>query len=137
MCASVPDGFGVDLINRIWSENPGVGTDEFGDEVVDLITEAVELEKTYSYEACPDEVLDMSAEQFTEYVEHIVDRRLGQLDLPDRRVSRRWRSTPPNCTHQSWTPISNYATWKSERHRTNFSRTQAAHILVLKLFQPR
>jgi hypothetical protein len=27
------------------SENPRVWTDEFGDEVVDLITEAVELEK--------------------------------------------------------------------------------------------
>jgi ribonucleoside-diphosphate reductase beta chain len=42
MCAPIPDGFGVDLINRIWSENPGVGTDESGDGVVDLITEAVE-----------------------------------------------------------------------------------------------
>ena len=45
MRASVLDGFGVDLIKQIWAENPGVWTDEFGDEVVDLITEAVELEK--------------------------------------------------------------------------------------------
>jgi len=29
------------------SENPRVWTDEFGDEVVDLITEAVELEKIH------------------------------------------------------------------------------------------
>nr|WP_049940914.1 hypothetical protein [Halomicrobium mukohataei] len=26
----------------------------------------------------------MSAEQFAEYVEHIADRRLGQLDLPEQ-----------------------------------------------------
>lgn len=36
MRASVLDGFGVNLIKRIRSENPGVWTDEFGDEVVDL-----------------------------------------------------------------------------------------------------
>ena len=38
MRASVLDGFGVNLIKQIWSENPGVWTEEFGDEVVDLIT---------------------------------------------------------------------------------------------------
>jgi ribonucleoside-diphosphate reductase beta chain len=77
-------GFGVDLVNQIRTENPGVWTDEFGDEVVDLITEAVELEKIYAYEACPDDILGMSAEQFAEYVEHVADRRLGQLDLPEQ-----------------------------------------------------
>jgi len=41
MRASVLDGFGVAFIKQIWSENPRVWTDE----VVDLITEAVELEK--------------------------------------------------------------------------------------------
>ncbi|MFB6173161.1 MAG: ribonucleotide-diphosphate reductase subunit beta, partial [Halobacteriales archaeon] len=65
-------GFGVDLINQIRRENPGVWTDDFGEEVVDLITEA-----------CPEEVLGMGAEQFAEYVEYIADRRLGQLDLPE------------------------------------------------------
>ena len=74
----------MDLIKQIWSENPGVWIDEFGDEVVDVITEAVELERIYAYEACPDEILGMSAEQFAEYVEHIADRRLGQLDLPEQ-----------------------------------------------------
>ncbi len=33
---------------------------------------------------CPDEILGMSTEQFAEYVEHIVDRRPGQLDLPEQ-----------------------------------------------------
>ena len=47
MRASVLDGFGVNLIEQIWSENPGVWTAEFGDEVVDLITEAVELRKLH------------------------------------------------------------------------------------------
>ncbi|ELY72320.1 ribonucleotide-diphosphate reductase subunit beta [Natrinema pallidum] len=77
-------GFGIDLINQIRAEHPSAWTDEFGDEVIDLITEAVELEQIYAYEACPDGLLGMSAEQFAEYVEHIADRRLEQLDLPEQ-----------------------------------------------------
>ena len=76
--------FGVDLINEIRSEHPGVWTDDFGDEVIDLITEAVELEQIYAREACPDDILGMSSEQFVEYVEHIADRRLDQLNLPEQ-----------------------------------------------------
>ena len=51
MRASVPDGLGVDLIGQIWSKSPDVWTAEFGDEVVDLITEAVELENIYTHES--------------------------------------------------------------------------------------
>jgi len=77
-------GFGVDLINQIRAERPGVWTDAFGEEVTDLIVEAVELEQLYARGACPDDLLGMSAEQFEAYVEHVADRRLGQLDLPER-----------------------------------------------------
>ncbi len=76
-------GFGVDLVNQIRDENPGVWTDEFEAEIRDLITEAVELEQIYAHEACPDEILGMSAEAFAEYVEHVADRRLGQLDMDE------------------------------------------------------
>jgi len=55
--------------------DPGAWTDEFGDEVVDLITEAVELGDVYTYEACTDEILDLSAEQ----TKHMW---LGQFDSP-------------------------------------------------------
>ena len=77
-------GFGVDLVNQIRTENPGVWTDEFEAEMAELIAEAVELEKIYAHEACPDEILGMSSEAFAEYVEHIADRRLGQLDMDER-----------------------------------------------------
>jgi ribonucleoside-diphosphate reductase beta chain len=75
-------GFGVDLINQIRAENPSVWTEAFEREVIDLVTEAVDLERIYAHEACPDDVLGMSAEGFAEYVEHVADRRLEQLDLP-------------------------------------------------------
>jgi len=75
-------GFGVDLVNQIRSENPEVWTEDFESEVIDLVTEAVELEQIYAREACPDGMLGMSADQFAEYVEHVADRRLDQLDCP-------------------------------------------------------
>ena len=58
--------------------------DEFRDEVVDVLTEAVELEKIYAYEACSEDTLGMSAGQFAENVDHVADRRVGQLDLPEQ-----------------------------------------------------
>ncbi|MFC7205065.1 ribonucleotide-diphosphate reductase subunit beta [Haloferax namakaokahaiae] len=73
--------FGIDLINTIRDENPGVWTDEFEAEVRELVVEAVALEATYAREACPPDVLGMSAEQFVEYVEYVADRRLGQLRM--------------------------------------------------------
>ena len=77
-------GFGVDLIDQIRTERPGVWTDEFDSEVIDLIEEAVELEQIYAREACPEEILGMGPEQFADYVEYIADRRLDQLDLPEQ-----------------------------------------------------
>jgi len=76
-------GFGVDLIEQIRAEQPGVWTDEFEAELRDQILTAVDLERAYAREACPEEILGMGPEQFAEYVEYVADRRLGQLDMPD------------------------------------------------------
>ena len=74
--------FGCDLINTIKSENPSVWTPEFQDEIVDLIRQAVELEKRYAWDACPEGLLGINPEKFCRYVEHITDRRLKRLGLP-------------------------------------------------------
>jgi len=74
-------GFGVDLINQIRQENPGIWTPDFEAEVRDLMTEAVDLEQRYARKACPDEILGMGPKQFSEYVEHVADRRFGQLEM--------------------------------------------------------
>lgn len=75
-------GFGVDLINAIVDENPGVWTEEFQVEVVNLVREAVELEDIYVEEACDEDIMGISPEQVKQYVRYIADRRLRQLDLP-------------------------------------------------------
>ncbi len=74
--------FGCDLINTIKAENPEVWTPEFQKEISDLIEESVVLEKTYAFDACPQGMLGINAEQFAIYVEYITDRRLERIDLP-------------------------------------------------------
>ncbi len=74
--------FGCDLINTIKAENPGCWTQEFQDEIVELIKKAVVLEKQYAYDACPKGLLGINASQFGDYVEYITDRRLERIGLP-------------------------------------------------------
>ena len=40
------------------------------------------LEKAYAFDACPQGLLGINAEQFSAYVEYIADRRLERIDLP-------------------------------------------------------
>ena len=74
--------FGCDLINTIKTENPEIWTKEFQEKIVNLIKKAVDLEKAYAFDACPQGMLGINAEQFAEYVEYITDRRLERIDLP-------------------------------------------------------
>jgi ribonucleoside-diphosphate reductase beta chain len=74
--------FGCDLINTIKAENPVFWTDAFTEEITGLIVRAVELEKRYAWDACPNGLLGMNAQLFCDYVEHIADRRLERIGLP-------------------------------------------------------
>lgn len=74
--------FGADLTNTIVHEHPEVWTEEFQTNVVALVKRGVELEKNYAYEACPEGILGINADQFAHYVEHIADRRLERINLP-------------------------------------------------------
>lgn len=74
--------FGCDLINTIKAENPDAWTQEFQDELVELISQSVILEQRYAHDACPNGLLGINAEQFSEYVEYIADRRLERIGLP-------------------------------------------------------
>ncbi len=81
---SIHLAFGCDLINTIKAEFPEIWTNQFQDEIVKLIDQAVVLEQKYAYDACPDGLLGINAEQFAQYVDYIADRRLERLGLPKR-----------------------------------------------------
>jgi len=79
---SVHLAFGCDLINTIKNENPEIWTEDFKNEIIELIKNSVDLEKKYAYDACPKGLLGINAQQFCDYVEYIADRRLERIGLP-------------------------------------------------------
>lgn len=78
---SVHLAFGCDLINAIKQENPEVWSPEFQQEMSRLIEQAVKLEQRYAHDACPEGLLGINAQQFSDYVEYIADRRLERIGL--------------------------------------------------------
>jgi ribonucleoside-diphosphate reductase beta chain len=73
---------GLDMINGIRAENPGVWTPAFGAEVAEMIDEAYRLEVAYARDCLPRGVLGLTAGLFEDYVGYIADRRLERLGLP-------------------------------------------------------
>jgi ribonucleoside-diphosphate reductase beta chain len=79
---SIHLAFGCDLIIAVKEENPAAWTQAFQDDIVELIKKAVILEKRYAHDACPEGILGINAQQFSDYVEYIADRRLERIGLP-------------------------------------------------------
>lgn len=80
--------FGIDLINGVKEENPDLWSNEFQQEIVELIDEAVKLEIQYAHDCLPRGILGLSAPMFNEYVQHIADRRLERIGLKARYNSK-------------------------------------------------
>ncbi|NSW80991.1 ribonucleotide-diphosphate reductase subunit beta [bacterium] len=78
---SIHLAFGCDLINTIKEENKGIWTSDVQKNITDLIIQAVDHEKKYAFDACPNGLLGINPEQFCEYVEYIADRRLERIGL--------------------------------------------------------
>jgi ribonucleoside-diphosphate reductase beta chain len=80
--------FGIDLINGIKAENPDIWTEQFQEEIYDLIREAVRLEINYATDCLPSGILGLNSELFVEYVQHIADRRLERIGLKSQWGSK-------------------------------------------------
>ena len=73
--------FGIDLINQLKLENPGLWTPAFKAEIRDLFEQAVELEYRYAEDTMPRGVLGMNASMFKGYLRYIANRRATQIGL--------------------------------------------------------
>lgn len=80
--------FGVDLINTIKQENQEIWTQDFQDEIYDMIDTAVNLEVQYAEDCLPKGILGLNANLFSEYVRYIADRRLERIGLKPRYNKR-------------------------------------------------
>ena len=73
--------FGIDLINQLKLENPGLWNSEFKAEIKALFMTAVELEYKYAEDTMPRGVLGMNASMFKGYLRYIANRRAQQIGL--------------------------------------------------------
>jgi ribonucleoside-diphosphate reductase beta chain len=78
---SIHLNFGIDLINGIREENPGIWNEEFEAEIRAMILQAVELEVAYAQDCMPKGILGLNAGLFREYVQYIADRRFDRLNM--------------------------------------------------------
>ena len=76
--------FGIDVINQIKLENPHLWTEEFKEEVTQMILEGTALEIEYARDTMPRGVLGMNAAMMEEYLHFIANRRLTQLGLSEQ-----------------------------------------------------
>ncbi len=70
------------LLLSLVDENPDIWTEDFRKELVDLMKEAVALEKAFIEDCLPVNALGLSAAEFTQYIDYIADRRLESVGLP-------------------------------------------------------
>ncbi|KAA2213620.1 ribonucleotide-diphosphate reductase subunit beta [Pseudoroseomonas oryzae] len=78
---SIHLNFGIDVINQIRAENPGLWTAEFAEEVRTMLHEACELEVAYGRDTMPRGFLGLNAGLCEQYMHFITNRRCAQLGL--------------------------------------------------------
>ena len=74
--------FGIDVINQIKIENPDLWTQEFIEEIKEMMRTAAALEYRYAKETMEDGIVGLSLKQFDVFVKYIADRRLEQIGVP-------------------------------------------------------
>jgi ribonucleoside-diphosphate reductase beta chain len=73
--------FGMNLIMSILEENEDLLTEEFANEIRDIVIEGVNLEIEYNKDLFPNGILGLNADYVNQYVQYVTDRRLEELGL--------------------------------------------------------
>lgn len=78
---------GIHLVLTILEENPDIVTQEFADEIRQIIVQAVQLEMQYNKDLLPNGILGLNTEFINKYVQYVADRRLEELGFePEFKV---------------------------------------------------
>ncbi|CAI9401153.1 MULTISPECIES: ribonucleotide-diphosphate reductase subunit beta [Aestuariimicrobium] len=71
--------FGINLVLTVLDENPEIATEEFSDEIRQMVIDAVAMEEAYNHDLLPTGVSGLNADYVNQYVRHLADRRLEEL----------------------------------------------------------
>jgi ribonucleoside-diphosphate reductase beta chain len=73
--------FGINLLHTTLEENADLMTEEFAQEIRDIIVEGVDREVAYNKDLFPNGILGLNADYVNQYVQYVADRRLEELGL--------------------------------------------------------
>jgi ribonucleoside-diphosphate reductase beta chain len=73
--------FAFDVVEQVRREEPELFDDEMKQQVQDMLAEAVECEVQFAADLLDQGVSGMSLADMREYLQHVADRRLAQLDI--------------------------------------------------------
>lgn len=76
--------FGTTLLNKLREQHPDVWDDKLDQELTEYLKSAVELEIAYAKDVLPTGILGLNADMFVDYMQHIANRRLGNLGMKFR-----------------------------------------------------
>lgn len=76
--------FAFDVVQTVRREEPDLFDEAMGDQVADMLAEAVECEAQFAEDLLGQGVPGLSLADMRAYLEHVADRRLAQLGLPPR-----------------------------------------------------
>lgn len=80
--------FGINLILTVIEENPDLQTEEFANEIKQMVLDAVKMEEDYNREMLPKGILGLNYDYINQYVKYLADRRLEELGFdPHYKVS--------------------------------------------------
>ena len=74
--------FGIQLIHTVLEENAELLTEDFANEIKNIIIEGVNIEVAYNKDLFPNGILGLNADYVNQYVQYVADRRLEELGLP-------------------------------------------------------
>jgi ribonucleoside-diphosphate reductase beta chain len=73
--------FGINLVLNILEENKELLTEDFANEIRQLVVEGVNLETEFNKNLFPRGILGLNADYVNQYVQYVADRRLEELGL--------------------------------------------------------
>lgn len=71
--------FGINLILTVLEENEDLQTEEFANEIQQMILNGVEMEEEYNRDLLPNGILGLNSDYINQYVKYLADRRLEEL----------------------------------------------------------
>lgn len=87
--------FGINLILTVLEENEDLQTEEFAEEIKQMILDGVDMEEAYNRDLLPNGILGLNSDYINQYVRYLADRRLEELGFePHYKVSNpaKWMS---------------------------------------------